>query len=275
MKAAMKKSLKPKKSLGQHFLMHARIAARIVHAARLAEDETVLEIGPGTGILTRELLKTAGKVVAVEADRELFEKLQKNFAPEVAEGRLALVPGDIRTFDPASLPREYSLVANIPYYLTGEIFRMFLSARRQPRAMTLLVQKEVAERVARSKKESILSLSIKAYGAPTYEFTVPRGAFRPTPNVDSAVLSIRGISRTNFSSRKEEKRFFELIRAGFAHKRKFARSNLAQLISSRELDTAGIQRTVRPEDMPLPLWLSLSALTVKTRSRRQPSLRWA
>ena len=261
--------MRAKKSLGQNFLMHARIAERIALSAKLPPDAVVLEIGPGTGMLTRELLKLAGKVIAVEADEELFEKLKTDFANEIAGGKLELVQGDIRTFAIASLPSGYALVANIPYYLTGEIFRMFLETHNQPRrssksgprpqasgpsSMTLLVQKEVADRiVARDGKESILSLSVKAYGTPKREFTVPRGAFKPAPKVDSAVLTIRGISRKNFRSREEEHLFFSLIRAGFAHKRKFVRKNL----SDAGLPAGDIPEKARAEDISLSTWLNL------------------
>ena len=248
--------IRAKKSLGQNFLMHARIAERIVLCAKLAPDATVLEIGPGTGMLTRELLKLAGKVVAVEADGDLFEKLQIDFAQEIATGQLKLIHGDIRDYpnsDPTAPKRGYCVVANIPYHLTGEIIRIFLSSENQPSAMTLLVQKEVAERIARSKKESILSLSVKAYGVPKYEFTVPRGAFKPAPNVDSAVLTIRDISRKNFSTPEEEKRFFALLHAGFAHKRKFVRKNL----SEAGFPTGDIPEKARAEDLPLSDWLAL------------------
>ena len=120
--------------------------------------------------------------------------------------------------------------------------------------MTLLVQKEVAERVARAKKESVLSLSIKAYGVPRYVFTVPRGAFTPAPKVDSAVLAIREISRANFSNKKEEERFFALIHAGFAHKRKYLRSNLV----TAGFDAGTVPEKARAEDMALADWLTLS-----------------
>jgi len=253
-----------KKSLGQNFLMHARIAERIALVAKVAPDTTVFEIGPGTGMLTRELLKIAEKVIALEADYELFEKLQTDFAHEIEEGRLELVHGDIRTFNITTLPKGYALVANIPYYLTGEIFRMFLASTNQPSAMTLLVQKEVADRIAKSKKpysakatkgkESILSLSVKAYGTPKREFLVPRGAFVPAPNVDSAVLTIRDISRKNFASHTEEEHFFALIHAGFAHKRKFARKNLIEA----GLPVGNIPEKARAEDLSLFDWISLS-----------------
>lgn len=259
-----------KKSLGQNFLMHARIAERIVMVSGVDKNSIVLEIGPGTGMLTRELLSAVGgsasggkngKVIAVEADDKLFAKLQNSFAGEIAEKRLELIHGDIREYPnntAIAVKRGYCVVANIPYYLTGEIFRMFLESDNQPSAMTLLVQKEVADRiVARDKKESILSLSVKAYGTPKREFLVPRGAFKPAPNVDSAVLTIKNISRKNFSTKKEEERFFKLLHAGFAHKRKLVQNNLKELVSEKALLTAGVPEGARAEDLSLSDWLAL------------------
>ncbi len=249
--------MRSKKSLGQNFLMHARIAERIALVAKLASDAVVLEIGPGTGMLTRELLKLAKKVIAVETDGELFEKLKIDFANEIASGRLELIHDDIRNypyFHTVVQKLGYHVVANIPYYLTGEIFKMFLTADNQPSSMTLLVQKEVADRiVARNGKESILSLSIKAYGTPKREFLVPRGAFIPAPKVDSAVLTIRNISRKNFLTKAEEQRFFALLHAGFAHKRNLVRKNLLDA----GLPTGDIPEKARAEDLTLEQWLSL------------------
>lgn len=247
-----------KKALGQNFLMHARTAERIALMSGVDKSSVVLEIGPGSGMLTRELLKLAGKVIAIEADHELFERLKVDFANEIANCKLELIHGDIRNYPLNSAIAEncgYHMVANIPYYLTGEIFRMFLSAEHQPNSMTLLVQKEVADRiVARDKKESILSLSVKAYGTPKREFLVPRGAFIPAPNVDSAVLTVRDISRKNFSSKAQEKRFFAMIHAGFAHKRKFVRKNLIEA----GLPAGDIQEKSRAEDLSLSTWLLLA-----------------
>jgi 16S rRNA (adenine1518-N6/adenine1519-N6)-dimethyltransferase len=245
--------IRAKKSLGQNFLMHARIAERIAKTARLTQQSVAFEIGPGTGMLTRELLKFAGRVVALEADYELFETLQTKFATEIREGQLELLHGDIRSFDPTTLPTGYTLVANIPYYLTGEIIRMFLETTHQPRSMTLLVQKEVADRIARSTKGSILSLSVKAYGVPKYAFTVPKGAFVPAPKVDSAVITIEDISRRHFVNTKEEQTFFALLHAGFAHKRKFVRSNLIDA----GLSPGTIPEKARAEDLSLSNWLAL------------------
>lgn len=246
--------MRAKKSLGQNFLMHAQIAARIADVAKLPPDGVVFEIGAGTGKLTHELLLRSKKVIALEADKELYDELKEQFADDVALGKLELAHGDIREFDLDALPAGYAVVANIPYYLTGEIFRMFLETGNQPSSMTLLVQKEVADRIANAGKESILSLSVKAYGTPKREFLVPRGAFVPAPNVDSAVLTIRGISRRNFKSREQEKRFFELLHAGFGHKRKQLAGNLAAFGVPPE----AIPEKARAEDMPLSFWLELS-----------------
>src|SRR3989344_4288034 len=182
-----------KQSLGQNFLMHPATGERIVQAAELSKKEHVLEIGPGTGMLTRALLKEGHSVTAVEADGELVENLVETFAEEIKSKRLKLVHEDIRTFNLSSLPKKYSLVANIPYYITGEIIRTFLTAKWKPRSMTLLVQKEAAVRITgrgeRNHKESLLSISVKAYGDPKYCFTVPKGAFRPVPKVLSGNLA--------------------------------------------------------------------------------------
>lgn len=251
-----------KKSLGQNFLMHRQTAERIVGAALLPENAQVLEIGPGTGMLTRELLNAGMRVIAVEADHALIPELEAMFAREVEDGSLTLTSADIRSFDTGSIEGAYHLVANIPYYITGEIIRQFLTAPNQPRSMTLLVQKEVAVRIAREKKESLLSLSVKVYGLPSYCFTVPRGAFRPAPNVDSAVLRIGNISRAGFKDLKEEDRFFEIIRTGFAHKRKRLAKNLeerwAREAVSAAFPVAGLGENVRAEDLALEQWKVLT-----------------
>jgi len=253
--------IRAKKSLGQNFLMHARIAERIAIESGAKPTDTVFEIGPGTGMLTKPLLERAKKVIAIEADAKLAAGLRETFSSEIAEGRLDLIEDDIRTFDPSSLPSDYILVANIPYYLTGEIIRTFLSAARALASMTLLVQKEVAERIAREKKGSLLSIAVRTFGEPSYLFTVPRGAFTPAPNVDSAVLHIRGI-KNPFGNAAEEKRFFDILRAGFAHKRKLLARNLEAVVSKEAIEAgfqaAGIPERARAEDLSLTDWQTLS-----------------
>ncbi len=156
-----------KKALGQHFLTSKKIVSEIASVAELTRDDTVLEVGPGKGVLTRALLETGAHVVAVEKDRDLVETLSHPFASEIDSKQLTIVQGDVLTFEPAAYglkEHAYKLVANIPYYITGEIMRRFLSGGSQPERMVLLVQKEVAERVvARDTKESILSMSVKLY----------------------------------------------------------------------------------------------------------------
>ena len=242
--------------LGQHFLKHGWAAAKLAHAVPLLDGETFIEIGPGKGVLTRELLEL-GPVVAVEKDPALIFILRERFSGEIASGKLRLVEKDVRDFDPASCNLQaarYVVAANIPYYITGEIIRQFLTSERQPRAMALLVQKEVADRiVARDGKESILSLSVKAYGTPRIIAKVGKSHFSPPPKVDSAILVIDGISKRVFADVKEAA-FFALLHRGFASKRKMLRGNLD---ATQGFDLCGISDTARPEDITLEQWTCL------------------
>ncbi len=256
--------MKKKKSLGQHFLNSPHYLSLIADTAALSADELVLEIGPGEGVLTQELLSRGVHVLAIEKDRRLIPELQKTFAKEIADKKLFLYEDDALQFDTAKhIQESYKIVANIPYYITGAILEKFLSTHVQPSCMVLLVQKEVGERIAREKKESILSLSVKAYGNPKYIKTVPRGAFSPPPQVDSAILLIENISRKNFKNATHEKRFFELLHAGFAHKRKLLARNLEPMLGkaySDILENVGISKTVRAEDVSLEKWLALASV---------------
>jgi len=258
--------MEKKKSLGQHFLNSVHYLAKIADSAELAAYELVLEVGPGDGALTRELLLHKARVVAVEKDLRLVPVLQKTFAKEIADGSLTLIEADILKFDIsncAALGGSYKVVANIPYYITGALLKKLLTSAHQPTQTVLLLQKEVAERIARSKKESILSISVKVYGDPTYVCTVPSGAFAPPPDVDSAVLVIKNISRKHFSTAKQEERFFALVRAGFAQKRKLLARNLEPLLGknySNILKKAGIVSNARAEDVPLVRWVELSSI---------------
>ncbi len=256
--------------LGQHFLTGTWAARKLVEAVDVRPEETILEIGPGKGALTKELLATGAKVVAVEKDEYLARALElwkSDFH------NLEVVAADIRDFDSMRFnlnPGGYVVAANIPYYITGEIIRQFLETETQPRAMALLVQKEVAERiVARDGKESILSLSVKAYGTPKIVAKVSRGNFSPPPSVDSAILLVGDISKKFFTLNNvegfgdlEEKVFFKVVKAGFASKRKFLSSNLAvsfQVSAVRDaFNTCGINPKARAEDLPLLKWRKLA-----------------
>lgn len=248
--------------LGQHFLTRPEIAGWVADALPLTINDTVLEIGPGKGILTAELLKRAGKVIAVEKDALLIPELEERFFAEIASGKLILVEEDVRNFNPSFYPlltNHYSLVANIPYYITGALIRQFLTAEHQPKHMALLVQKEVAERVvATNGKESLLSLSVKAYGTPRYVRTVKAGSFSPPPRVDSAILAVDEISRGRFVSHEHEQRFFELLHKGFASKRKMLAGNLGKNFAEAAFERCGIPKKSRAEDILLDSWLCLA-----------------
>lgn len=252
-----------KKSLGQNFLTAPHYLSLIADTARITIGETVLEIGPGEGVLTDELLKRGARVIAVEKDSRLIPVLQQKYTDALAYS-IEIIEEDILHFDISKCSLydiSYKIVANIPYYITGAFLKKFLTEKNQPRSMTLLVQKEVAERIAREKKESILSLSVKAYGEPRYIKTVPSGAFSPPPNVDSAILHIEKISRERFTSDETEKFFFELVRAGFAQKRKLLKRNLELIVGDNAetlLKETGISENARAEDVPLQKWLFLA-----------------
>ncbi len=260
--------IKPKKSLGQHFLNSRSVLDKIVAAAKIEEGDTVLEIGPGTGVLTRELLGVGARVVAVEKDDRAIELLKRDFAEFIGDGRLQIIHGDILELDSKEyLPSEkkYSIVANIPYYITGAILQKFLENEPRPEKMVLLVQKEVAERiVACDGKESVLSVSVKAFGMPRIIAKVPRGAFTPPPKVDSAILEITGISDSRFrESDISIGHFFTIVKAGFAHKRKFLIRNLESEIERGVLERIWsgltLNKKTRAEDMKSENWFDLTA----------------
>jgi 16S rRNA (adenine1518-N6/adenine1519-N6)-dimethyltransferase len=251
--------VRAKKHFGQNFLHDRGAIAAVADAAEVGKGDLVLEIGPGTGNLTEELLGRGARVVAVEKDAELLPALRERFAAEIAGGQLDLREGDALEFDAASLPAgAWKLVANIPYYITGAILERYLGGARQPSRASLLVQKEVAERaVARGGRESILSISVKVYGEPRVARKVPAGAFRPAPSVDSAVLAIDRISRERLGGVPDET-FFRIVRRGFAHPRKFVRGNLAELLSAEDFDACGVPEKARAEAVSLGAWVCLA-----------------
>lgn len=263
-------ALQKKKSLGQNFLKSAAYLRAIVDAADIQEGERVLEIGPGDGALTKELLARGAHVVAVEKDHRLIPLLHATFDRYIIEKRLTVLEADALEVDTKELVGKgpYKLVANIPYYITGALLKKFLSTKHQPQTLVFLMQKEVAQRITGHPstssgllKESILSLSVKAYGDVKYVKTVPRGAFAPAPNVDSAILLVSNVSKKNFKTAAHEEKFFEVVKAGFGQKRKLLKRNLEPVLGNnvaerfRDVDIAD---TARAEDVPLSKWLELS-----------------
>lgn len=265
-------TFKTKKSLGQHFLRSKTALQKIVESANISAEETVLEIGPGMGALTEGLLGSGARVIAVEADARCTEELQKKFATHVQEGNLLLVHGDIREktvqekiFAKDLLGGEpYKLVANIPYYITGMLFRLFLETLRQPSELIFLIQKEVAEEViAKNGKEGVLSLSIKAFGDPRIVATVKREAFSPPPKVDSAILKVSRISRERLHGITTED-YFRVVKAGLSSRRKMLRGNLVRELHLVPADLESLfekhrlQKNIRGEDLPFKGWVALA-----------------
>lgn len=243
--------------LGQHFLTNDYYAKVLADAVAVRPGETIVEVGPGKGALTKHLLATGAPVIAVEKDEVLAAALPSLFP----SAHLSVAAGDVRDFTPPACP--YVLAANIPYYITGEIIRRFLTAPHQPRAMALLIQKEVAERiVARDGKGSLLSLSVKVFGTPRIIAKVGKGNFNPPPSVDSAIILIEDISRSRFQG-IDERAFFDILHAGFAAKRKLLTSNLARTSGKehilRAFSACGIGEKARAEDLSLEQWLALAA----------------
>lgn len=249
---------KAKKSLGQNFLKSEKILEKIIQAGEISSNDTVLEIGPGKGALTEKILEKAGQVIAVEKDKNLFEFLQEKFSREISAGKLILIGGDILKFEIGE-KNNYKIIANIPYNITGAILKKFLTAKNQPKLMVLMVQKEVAERIiARNNKNSILSISVKVYGEPKIVAKVEKRYFSPQPKIDSAIISIKNISRKLFNEEKiPENNFWEIIHVGFAHKRKKLGSNLKKI----EFLNKNFLKTVeneRAEDLTLENWIFLA-----------------
>jgi 16S rRNA (adenine1518-N6/adenine1519-N6)-dimethyltransferase len=253
-----------KKSLGQHFLNDAGIARRIAEAGKVVPGDIVLEIGPGTGNLTAPLLDLGATVIAVEADARAISELEVRFSAEIASKRLVIHHGDIRelSFESLGLTQGgFKIISNIPYYISGLLFRIALGSALKPTMVVFLVQKEVAERIARSEKESLLSLSVKVYGDPTYCFTVKRGSFTPPPAVDSAVIAIEGVSRERLGALHDDA-FFEALRIGFGSRRKqlfgLLRAHYPETALREVFSTLSVPLDVRGEDLSITTWIALA-----------------
>jgi 16S rRNA (adenine1518-N6/adenine1519-N6)-dimethyltransferase len=249
----------PKKSLGQHWLHDRDVLAHIADCAEISADDTVLEIGPGLGTLTSELLRRAGKVIAVEFDPDLARKLPGQFPGK----NLEVINEDILSFDLSKLPAGYKVVANVPYYITSKIVQMLMTADNKPTTAVLLVQKEVAERIAAEPGDmSILALSAQVYAEAYLGDVVPAKLFTPPPKVDSQVVVLKTRSEPIVQP-ADEKDFFRIVKAGFSAKRKKLRSSLSGGLGITKADaesllgTAGISPDARAEDLAIGDWLRL------------------
>jgi 16S rRNA (adenine1518-N6/adenine1519-N6)-dimethyltransferase len=238
-----------KKRLGQNFLFDPSILNRIIDAASLSPDDTVVEIGPGPGRMTAMLAGRVKKLIAIELDESLYEKLTRELS---ACENIELVLGDALKYRYDSL-QQFKVVANIPYYITTPILFTLLEHRDRLTSITITLQKEVAARIVAppgGKDYGILSLMVQYYGKPELKFIVPKGAFRPVPKVDSALVHIAINSRPPVSVR-DEKMFFTVIKTAFSQRRKMLANSLKPLSEEikEKLLLAGIEPTRRPETL--------------------------
>jgi 16S rRNA (adenine1518-N6/adenine1519-N6)-dimethyltransferase len=266
----MKKyGIKPKHSLGQNFLINDAVLAKIIKASDLKPTDNVLEVGAGLGVLTRELIGRAKRVMAVEVDRSLIYVLKQTIG-RAAEFRL--IEADIlklpmREIEAFFKNEPYKIVANIPYQITSHFLRRFLEVENPPQKMVLLVQKEVAQRiVAKPGDMSLLALSAQFYSRPRIVDYVPAGNFLPAPDVDSAILELDEVKKITADERAGAKKMFRVARIGFSAKRKQLQNNLANgLGMSKEavknmLEEIGLDGQVRAQDLSVENWQKLVGL---------------
>lgn len=254
----------PNKSLGQHWLRDRSVLAHIADLAEVEETDTVLEIGPGLGTLTSELLRRAERVLAVEFDEALAQKLPGQFPGK----NLQVVNQDILTFDLSQLPTGYKVAANVPYYITSKIVQLLMTADNKPSIAVLLVQKEVAERLAAKPGDmSILAVSAQLYAEVTLGDVVPAALFTPPPKVDSQVVVLHTRHAPLFTD-VTEKQYFRVVKAGFSAKRKKLRSSLSGGLGIAKSDAeellaqAKIAPDLRAEDLTLEQWHALAKVAL-------------
>lgn len=250
----------PKKSLGQHWLRDRDVLSHIADCAEVGSADTVLEIGPGLGTLTSELLRRSERVVAVEFDEDLARKLPAQFPGK----NLEVIQSDILAFDLTRLVPGYKVVANVPYYITSKIVQLLMTASNKPSVAVLLIQKEVAERLAAKPGDmSILAVSAQLFAEVSLGDVVPAALFTPPPKVDSQVVVLK--TRTEpYLTDVNEKDFFRIVKAGFSSKRKKLRSSLAGGlgISTGQaevyLTEANVDANARAESLSLDDWVRLT-----------------
>lgn len=248
-----------KKSLGQHWLKDLGVLQEIVDAATVQTGDYVLEIGPGLGTLTTKLAEAGADVLALEFDQDLIKGLNIRF---INTSQVKIVEGDIRTFNFSELPKDYKIVANIPYYLTSHLIRSISETPNPPNLAVLLIQKEVAERLcAEPGQMSILAITAQFYFDCELDIEVPAKFFTPPPRVDSQVVVLRRRSSKLFDV--DEKEFFKLVKAGFSEKRKTLRNSLSGGLGLTKddvvvlLDQAGVDASLRAQALTLDDWHKL------------------
>ncbi len=254
--------MRPNKSFGQNFLVDRAILQQIVDAARIEPGDQVLEVGAGTGVLTRELAKQARRVVAVEIERDMIDLLRETTGHYQ---HVELLERSLLALDPCEVfdQKPYKLVANLPYYITAPTFRHFLESGNPPRLLVVMVQHEVAQRIVAGPGDlSLLGVSIQFYGKPELIAHVPARAFFPAPKVDSAILRVELHEQAPLT-RKERDSFFRVVQAGFAEKRKQLHNALTHHLHRKNeeiracLVAARIDPSRRAETLSIDEWLHL------------------
>ena len=253
-------NFKPSKKLGQNFLFDRSALKKVILAANLKPEEIVLEIGPGTGLLTKEIVKRVKKVIAVEKDQRLIKLLEKDFQ---GVKKIELIHGDIlKNLNLKLLAHQYKVVGNLPFYLTSAVIRKFLESENPPKEMILIVQKEVAQRIcSQPPAMNLLALSVQFYAQPKIISFIPRKSFWPQPKVDTAIIKLK-IKKERESIDKDL--FFKIAKAGFSHSRKQLINNLPKKlgISKEEvinwISKSNIKPEQRAETLSLENWLSLT-----------------
>lgn len=251
-------SVPTKKSLGQHWLNDSVALHSMVRAGNVQSGTDVLEIGPGTGTLTEVLLDAGANVIAIEQDDRLIEMLRQKF-----NGRdFRIEHIDILKLDLTALPANYTVVANIPYYLTSKLIRTLLESTNPPLRTVILVQKEVAERVAAVPgKMSLLSVASQFYATVELDMVVPARLFEPRPKVDSQILVLDRRKEALFNSEEFDKKlFFRIIKAGFSSRRKTLLNSLSgglrmpKVATEKVLLLADVPPTIRPQELSIEKW---------------------
>jgi 16S rRNA (adenine1518-N6/adenine1519-N6)-dimethyltransferase len=254
--------MRPNKSFGQNFLIDRQVLANIVEAAEINANDEILELGAGTGVLTRELAKHARRVVAVELERDMLALLAKTTS---IYANVELLARNLLFVDPADVfdARPYKLVANLPYYITAPTFRHFLESTNPPRLLVVMVQLEVAQRIVAEPGDlSLLAVSIQFYGRPRIIARVPASAFYPPPKVDSAILRVDLHAEAPLTA-VERDTFFRVVQAGFSERRKQLHNSLTHGLHRKNeeirawLQAANIDTSRRAETLSIEEWLRL------------------
>jgi len=253
--------MKPNKVLGQNFLKDRRIIAKIINTAKLTENDIVLEVGPGQGALTKEIAKKSKKVIAVEKDERAVDFLEKELKDF---DNIELVRADILKYNKTDL-LKYKVISNLPFYAGAPIIRMFLEDQNPPKQMTLVVQKEVARKICAKDKLSLLAVSVQFYAEAKLISPISKKAFWPRPKVDAGLIQLT----KKESPKTDKKRFFQIVKMGFAHPRKQLAGNLSKALKIKKeevveaLQKNGVNPKARAENLSVKDWIALSNFFVR------------